>query len=209
MRRFLSNPWVVTVVGTATGTMLATWLLALHWSEAGQSLRDWLSSDSHMPRYIVMLSAWLLLIAAVRLARLAYLNLKRERSARSAATSQEQPQTVKLAPDTFELTSPRRRALLALRNRVDARTTLYQLHELVADNGSHVDRQTTQAHVQHDMEAAERAGIVSIERKPGGYGDNYRLAIPDGRNWVLEHERELQLGASAGMDPKQRGPRYS
>ena len=54
------------------------------------------------------------------------------------------------------------------------------------------------------MEDAERAGLVSIERV-GDYTHYYRLTIPDGRNWVNVHERELQVGAGEGMvkrDPR-------
>jgi hypothetical protein len=123
--------------------------------------------------------------------------------------TQELPAAVQFAPETFELTPPRRRALLVLRHRVDARTTLHDLHELVTDDGTHVDRQTTKAQLQHDMEAAERAGIVSIERVPGGYADYYRLTIPAGRDWVLSRQHELQAEAGKGMTRKERGPRYS
>jgi hypothetical protein len=115
---------------------------------------------------------------------------------------------VRFAPETFELTPPRCRALLALRHRVDARTTLHDLHERVADDGTHIDRQTTKAHLQHDMEAAEHAGIVHIERAPGGYGDYYKLTTPEGRDWVLSKQRELQAEAGKGLTPREQGPRY-
>jgi DNA-binding PadR family transcriptional regulator len=125
-------------------------------------------------------------------------------------TPQATPQVpARFAPETFELTPPRCRALLVLRHRVDARTTLHDLHNLVTDDGTHIDRQTTKAQLQHDMEAAERAGIVSIERVPGGYADYYRLTIPAGRDWVLSKQHELQAEAGKGLIGKERGPRYS
>ncbi len=122
--------------------------------------------------------------------------------------TREVPARLQFAPETFELTPPRCRALLVLRDRVDARTTLHDLYERVVDDGTHIDRQTTKAHLQHDMEAAELAGIVNIERPPSGYGDYYKLTTPQGRDWVLSKQGELQAEAGKGMTPKERGPRY-
>jgi hypothetical protein len=172
---------------------------------SAQSVRKWLLSDSRMPRYGVVLLAWLLLIAVAGLARLA-ISLYRERATRTAAvTTNKLPRVpVKFAPESFELTPARRRALLVLRHRVDARTTLHELHNLVTVDGLHIDRQTTKAQLQHDMDAAERAGLVSIDRA-GKLTQYYNLAIPDGRDWVLQRERELQVGAGEGMtrpDPR-------
>jgi hypothetical protein len=112
--------------------------------------------------------------------------------------TQELPASPKFTPETFELTPARRRALLALRHRVDARTNLHELHRLVTDAGMYIDQETTKAKVQRDMEDAERAGIVTIDRV-GTLTQYYNLTAPDGRNWVLEHEHELKAGAEKGM----------
>jgi hypothetical protein len=121
-----------------------------------------------------------------------------------ASESRTEPASLptKLAPEV--LTPPVRRALLVLRHRVDARTTLQDLHKLIAGDGVHVDLQTTKAQLQQDMEVAERAGIVSIARTTP-LTHYYNLTLPEGRDWVLRHERELQIGAAEGMvrrDPR-------
>jgi hypothetical protein len=169
---------------------------------------DWLLGDSHMLRFGVVLLVWLLLIAIAGLARFAYMR-NHERTSSTAATPKEQPRAPLIfAPETFERTPPGCRALLVLRHRVDARTTLGDLHQLIADTDGCVDRQTTKAQLQHDMEAAERAGLVSIDRALS-LTHYYNLTIPEGRDWVLSKQHELQVEAGKGMTRKEQQPRYS
>ena len=88
---------------------------------------------------------------------------------------------------------------------MSAKTTLYELHRLITDDGMHVvDPGITQAHVQRDMEAAQRVGLVRIERI-SDYTHYYRLTTPDGRDWVIANEAHLQ--AIARVDRKKRDPR--
>jgi hypothetical protein len=171
------------------------------------SIGNWLLGDSHMLHWAVLLLVWLLLIAFAVAARLAYM-LQRERATRSAATPAEQPRaSVKFAPETFDLSPARSRALLVLRQRVDARTTLHDLFQLVTDQDDNIDARLTKAQLQHDMEAAERAGIVSIERL-GTLTQYHNLTIPAGRDWVLTKQNELQSEAKKGMTRKAQRPRY-
>jgi hypothetical protein len=163
--------------------------------------RTWLSTDAHVMRGVLVVLTLLLFTGVAIIVRLV-------RALRHAPQAERQVHA-RFIPETFELTPARCRALLVLRHRVDARTTLHDLHERVTHDGTQVDRQTTEAHLQHDMEAAEHAGIVSIERSPGGYGDHYRLTTPDGRDWVLDKQGELQAEAGKGMTAKPRGPRYT
>jgi hypothetical protein len=58
------------------------------------------------------------------------------------------------------------------------------------------------------LEAAERAGIVSIERL-GTLTQYHNLTTPDGRDWVLRKQHELQVEAKKGMTRKAQRPRYS
>jgi hypothetical protein len=101
-------------------------------------------------------------------------------------------------PEKFELTPPRCRALVALLQRVDARTTLHDLYQFVVSVGLDVDTSTTKGQLQHDMEEAEGLGIVSVDRA-GELTAYYNLTIPSGRNWVLSKETELRAKASQGM----------
>src|SRR5271163_56374 len=76
----------------------------------------------------------------------------------------EPEESARFAPETFTLSGPRCRALLALLNRVDAITNLHDLHQSVTKrSGEYVDESTTKAQLQHDMDDAERAGLVRIE----------------------------------------------
>jgi hypothetical protein len=64
--------------------------------------------------------------------------------------------------------------------------------------GNLFDPRTSKAQLQHDMDEAERAGIVSIERL-GTLTQYFNLTIPAGRDWVLSKETELQAEASKGL----------
>lgn len=114
--------------------------------------------------------------------------------------TQELPAPVQqFAPETFKRTPNRCRALLAMLQRVDARTTLHELHQLAAGGGVYnVQDLVTKAQLQHDMEDAERAGIVSIDRA-GTLTQYYNLAIPNGRDWVLANQEELRREALKGV----------
>jgi hypothetical protein len=57
------------------------------------------------------------------------------------------------------------------------------------------------------MEAAEQAGIVSIDRV-GPLTQLYNLTTPAGRDWVLSKERDLETEAKKGMTRRARGPRH-
>lgn len=98
----------------------------------------------------------------------------------------------KFDPEIFRLTPPRCRALLHLSDRIDAITTLYELHTLVTQGTpGYVDPETNRSQVQHDMEAAEEAGLVRIDRV-GEYTHHYQLTIPDGRDWVITYQAHLR-----------------
>jgi len=177
---------------------------------------DWLSADAHVARGSVVVLVLLLLTAAAIIYRLV-VTLRRERTrAQAAATPQvarhaylrpmqPTPETLpKFAPETFQLTPVRCRALIALRDRVDAITTLENLYRFATRGPTWADVSTSKAQIQHDMEDAERAGIVSIERA-GGYTQHFRLTTPDGRDWVIREQENLRkLGAS---DLKRGDPR--
>jgi hypothetical protein len=117
----------------------------------------------------------------------------------------EPNESPKFEPEKFELTPPRSRALIGLLQRVDARTTLHDLYQFVVEVGPYRDIRTTKALLQHDMEEAEGAGIVSIDRV-GPLTAFYNLTAPAGRNWVLSKESELRAKASEGME--RINPRY-
>lgn len=115
--------------------------------------------------------------------------------------TQELPTAVQLAPETFKLTPSRCRALIVLLHRVDQRTNLHELRELVVTDGHHEEQYpTSKAQVLQDMEDAERAGIVSIERIDK-LTQLFSLT-PDGRRWSLGKERSLQTQALKGMYEK-------
>jgi hypothetical protein len=175
---------------------LAAVLLATGVVAAGmKSSRDWLLGDSHLIRGAVVLLMLSLTIVA------AYLIRERSRVRNIKVEIVNATAPVRFAPESFDLTPARRRALLVLRHRPDQKTTLHELHRLVTEDGPYIDRQTTKARLQQDIEDAERAGLVSIERV-GDYTHYYRLTTPDGRNWVNANERELQKGAGEGMTKK-------
>jgi len=221
----LRRIWKYTSNNALVAGLLAPLILAILgtlWSSAKDSTSAWFWSDSHLIRGGLTLLVLLLLTALAIIVGLV-LAWRRERNQVIAAADRvitdlkastnkaildqlkEAEATTqalrKFEPEKFELTPPRRRALLVLRHRVDQRTTLHDLYTLVTNDGTHIDRQTTKAQLQHDMEDAERAGIVSIERV-GPVTQYYNLAIPAGRDWVLRNERELQKGAGEGMTQK-------
>jgi hypothetical protein len=112
--------------------------------------------------------------------------------------SAQAPETARFAPETFKRTPSRCRALLAMLQRVDARTTLHELQQLANGGGAYdVQDIVTKAQLQHDMEDAERAGIVTIEHA-GTLTQYYNLAIPEGRDWVLTNQEELRREALTG-----------
>ena len=106
--------------------------------------------------------------------------------------------SLRFEPEKFELTGPRCRALIGLLQRVDARTTLHDLYQFVVTVGLFVDTSTTKGQLQHDMEEAERSGIVAVERV-SSHTELYSLTIPAGRDWVLSNEKELRTRLSWGM----------
>jgi hypothetical protein len=134
---------------------------------------------------------------------------------RSAAQAKEKhggsggpPQPpVRFDPEAFKMTPLRSRALLALLGRVEARTTLYDLHEAVTEydyEGRHyVDTSQSRGRLQHDMDNAESVGIVTIERLPNGTSHYYALTA-QGRDWVLLNETVLKAMAPVDMTQKAR-----
>jgi hypothetical protein len=150
-------------------------------------------------------------IALVMLAALAAIiglvsALRRER-ARTAARPQA-PAT--FDPDSFALTALRCRALLWLLQRVEARIVLHDIHEAVQtynyDGHHYVDTSQSRGRLQHDLEDAERAGIVRIERVRGGAANCYELTA-QGRDWVLLNETLLKPLAAVDMTQADRPPR--
>jgi hypothetical protein len=87
MRRVLNNQWLITIAGTAIGTVFATWFLAWHWPEvkaffgttagalpaALQGARGWLEALGSVPRWLLLL----ILGSVVLLARTARRHGKR------------------------------------------------------------------------------------------------------------------------------------
>lgn len=220
MRRLSSNQWTVTIVGTAVGTVLATWFLALHWSDVKPYFAPvgrWLAEPecvTHGQQLLAlvltlvvvgggaMLFFWAFLKWRLKITREVVEAIKKQRAAAVAAAP-------KFDPESFELTPIRCRELLALLRRMESRTTLNQLHSLIIDDGEWFDPDTSNAQVQHDMEDAERAGLVRTERLPeAGAASTYSLTIPDGRDWVLENEAHLKGARHLGMKQKPAGPRY-
>jgi hypothetical protein len=179
-----------------------------HFSGRLAALAEWLLGDSHTSRWAIAMLAWLLLVVFGAAARFAYL-FYRDRVNRTSATAAATPLAprVKFAPESFDLSPARSRALLALRQRIDSRTTLHALFELVTELSDSTDMELTKAQLQQDMEAAEQAGIVSIDRV-GPLTQLYNLTTPAGRDWVLSKERDLEIEAKKGMTRRARGPRH-
>jgi hypothetical protein len=169
-----------------------------------KSARDWLLADSHVVRGAVVLLVVALLIAVASIVR------ARNQTSAPAAPQATPQAPVRFNPDAFELTSLRCRALLWLLQRVEARIVLHDIHEAVQtydyDGHHYVDTSQSRGRLQHDMEDAERAGIVSIERVPGGTSNYYGLTA-QGRDWVLLNETALQAIAPVDMTKKDPNPR--
>jgi len=201
------------IVKAVTYTLALPVVLTLV-AAAVQPVRDWLLDDSHAPHYAVVLLLWLLLIAVAGLARLAYtLRNERNQGNRSPQVAAVEPQATpqvpaRFAPESFKRTPSRCRALLSMLQRVDSRTTLQELQHLANGGGVYdVKDIVTKAQLQHDMEDAERAGIVTIERV-GTLTQYFNLVIPDGRDWVLKNQEELRREAFEGVarrDPRMPG----
>jgi DNA-binding PadR family transcriptional regulator len=108
----------------------------------------------------------------------------------------------------FELTPLRAREVLALLARVETRTTIHDLHEAVQvheyEGRHYIDTSQSRGRVQQDMDDAERAGIVSVERVPGGTAHYYSLT-KQGRGWILLNESLLK--GMAAIDMTQTRPR--
>lgn len=113
----------------------------------------------------------------------------------------------KFEPDSFTLTPPRCRALLVLLTRVDSITTLHDLHQAVAEFGIYADPEIHKGQMQHDMDDAERAGLVEIDRI-GDYTRRYRLTQPDGRDWVLSKQADFKAKGVKGMKQRDARSRY-
>lgn len=121
-----------------------------------------------------------------------------------AAPQVSASESQKFEPEAFDLTPPRCRALMGLLQRVDAQTTLHDLHQMVVQVGMMRDTRTTKGQLQHDMEEAEALGIVSIDRV--GTLTAYYSLTSKGRDFVLTVEKELRRIAAAGM--QRVDPRY-
>jgi hypothetical protein len=110
----------------------------------------------------------------------------------------------KFAPETFQLNAQRARALLMLVHRIDEQTTLDELLRMTNAHPQYIVKDpTTKARLQRDMEDAERAGIVDVERI--GLSHYYSLTIPAGRDWLLERQAEISNEAQKGLtrrDPR-------
>lgn len=123
----------------------------------------------------------------------------------AAPETTPQPAAKKFDPESFKLSPARCCALLHLSDRIDAITTLYELHKLITQGSAgYVDPETNRSQVQHDMEAAEAAGLVRIDRV-GEYTHHYQLTIPDGRDWVITYQAHLRTIGRQGMkkiDPR-------
>lgn len=107
------------------------------------------------------------------------------------------PAPVKFDPDNFDLTPPRCRALIVLLHRVDQRTSLSALRQLVVTDGKYAEhRPTNKAQILQDMEDAEQAGIVSIERVDKL--TQFFSLTTEGRRWALSKQAVLQVQALTG-----------
>jgi DNA-binding PadR family transcriptional regulator len=108
------------------------------------------------------------------------------------------PEPPKFAPETFELTPARARALLVLDSHVSERMTLYNLHQLVVNpSPAQSDPRTSQGEVKRDMEDAEQAGYVSIDRSAGDA--HYYKLTAEGLRWVIDNKPHLQTIGSQGL----------
>jgi hypothetical protein len=172
--------------------------------------RAWLSTYLRVMRGAVVLLALLLFIALAVIYRLATA-LRRERACAPAAATpnvdseatpqgaQQTPQVpVSFTPETFELTPPRCRALLALYRHIDQRVNLHELYSVVAKIGpAYMDTHTDKGDVEHDMDKAEGAGLVRVDRI--GTVTKYYNLTPEWRDWVRSKKTELEIMASKGM----------
>lgn len=85
-------------------------------------------------------------------------------------------------------------------NSVDAKVTLHDLHQRVTQlwDARFVDDTTSKAQLQHDMDAAEHSGLVSIDRL-GTCMQYFKLTPPAGR------DRRLFRGDDVGGFPDRHG----
>jgi hypothetical protein len=92
-------------------------------------------------------------------------------------------EAVKVDSDAFEWTQLRGWAFSALLTRIGQRTDLDQLYELLKATDFELPLMG-KAHLARDMEAAERASIVGIDRL--GKTRSYYYLTPHGRDWLLD-----------------------
>jgi hypothetical protein len=194
--------FLILLVATIIGTYLAEQLPPLKvvgtglWSPVRATL-NWLAAPALVPRGLLVLSVLLTWIVA------GYFNKRTMR----APVVAPKAAPARFEPEAFQMTPLRSRALLALLGRVGAHTTLYDLHEATSEydyEGHHyVDTSQSTGRIQHDMDDAERLGIVSIERLPNGTSHYYALTA-QGRDWVLVNEALLKPMAVVDMTAKPR-----
>jgi hypothetical protein len=215
LNRFLkliaNNPLAATIVGTVIGGWLLTLLLAMKAPDVGGLIGTagrWLRTQTTTTNGdIITLAVISILLGFLCFAAMLFGQFQKLQR-RGAEQRADVPQAPgRFEPEAYELTPLRSRALLALLGRVEARTTLYDLHQAVQEydyDGRHyIDESQSRGRLQHDMDEAEHVGIVSIERRPNGTSHYYGMTVP-GRDWVLHNESVLKAMAPDGMTQKER-----
>lgn len=216
--KFANRPLPATIIGGVVVVALTAW----RWEDAKALARStygtlkadfstastWFQAPAQLSHLNVgLLLALLVVLSAVAVWLALMLRKGRREEQRVAEEALKVPSvSVKFDPDGFTLTPPRCRALLVLADRIDARTTLHELHTLVTTRGYDIDRSLSKAQLQLAMDEAEQAGLVRIDRL-GTFTQYYNLTVPEGRNWVVRNEDMLK--DEAAEQRFELGTRYS
>jgi hypothetical protein len=153
---------------------------ALLWWRLGTKLTDWLTTKVELTRsWLIMLVVFPLIMGfAVGPIMLWW---QRRKTVVEPAVKPEVP--AKVAVEAFKWSELRGLTLTVLLDRYGQRTDLDQLYALVRPASENM-RLISTAHIAREMEAAERASIVRIDRL--GETVRYYYLTDHGRDWLLD-----------------------
>jgi hypothetical protein len=167
----------------------------------------WLWADVKVPRGSVLLLILGLQIASLgaylwlgkellrRIGERAVENYKKSLQSQSPPPIEVSPESVRVDAEAFPLNKLRFSALLVLLNRINQQTSLEQLYievETQLERNYEKMPAAGKAQLARDMEDAERASIVSMDRL-GSLQPYYRLTT-HGRDWLLDELERLRDG---------------